>query len=217
MRSTHVLVMAKAPRPGAVKTRLAASLGDEIAAELAAMALLDTIEACAEAVGAQRCHLSLAGRLESAVLADRLTAALAGWDLRPQAGVTFQERLVRAHAAMPGPVLQVGMDTPQLTPADLLDAADVLTRADAVLGPAADGGWWLLGLQRPTEAACLRTVPMSTPHTRARTHAALTDRGLAVSTTHELRDVDLAADAAAVARSAPGTRFARAWWRVSAT
>ena len=82
--------------------------------------------------------------------------------------------------------MQIGMDTPQVTAADLTAVADGLGRHEAVLGDAADGGWWVLGLRRPDAAAALRGVPMSTPTTGADTRAALEAAGLAVGTTTEL-------------------------------
>ncbi|WP_222117690.1 DUF2064 domain-containing protein [Nocardioides sp. SLBN-35] len=204
----RILVTAKAPVPGLVKTRLARDVGDRTAAGLAAAALLDTIDTCVAAVGAASCHLALAGDLAAAVRGEEISSALARWTVRAQRGRTFADRLATAHAATPGPVLQIGMDTPQVTPADLTAAADLLEAHDAVVGPAYDGGWWLLGLQDPTLAARLRTVPMSQPDTCARTIAALAS---GVVTTRTLRDVDTIADAAVVARTAPRSRFARSW------
>ena len=108
------------------------------------------------------------------------------------------------------------MDTPHLTPDLLLAAAAGLDDHDAVLGPAEDGGWWVLALRDPAHASVLRDVPMSTATTGADTLAALTAAGLDVGTTATLRDVDEVADADAVARLAPGSRFAEAWELVSA-
>ena len=65
--NVHALVVAKAPEPGLVKTRLGAKIGMERAADLACASLLDTIMACTAAVGAELCHLSLAGHLDRAV------------------------------------------------------------------------------------------------------------------------------------------------------
>jgi hypothetical protein len=122
----------------------------------------------------------------------------------PQCGGPLDERLAAAFAAVPGPALLIGMDTPQVTP-DLL-AVDWQT-ADAVFGPAADGGFWALGLRVP-DPALLRGVPMSTPDTGAIQLARLLTAGLRVADLPRLRDVDTAADAVAVARQAPLTRFA---------
>jgi len=204
-----MLVVAKAPVPGLVKTRLGADIGMAAAADLAAASLLDTLDACAAA--SADCHLSLAGDLDDAVRGDELRAALAGWTVHPQEGADFAERLADAHARVPGPVVQVGMDTPHLTRALLWQAAAGLARYDAVMGPAEDGGWWALALQDPAQASALVGVPMSTPRTGFDTRAALVRAGLAVGTTTALRDVDTVADADEVAVLAPQSRFARTW------
>ncbi len=212
----QVLVVAKAPEPGRVKTRLGAEIGMERAADVASASLLDTVAACVAAVGAERCQLSLAGDLDRAVAADELRAALAGWTVHPQKGPDLGARLADALAHVTGPVVQIGMDTPHVTAALLLDAAAGLDEHDAVLGPAEDGGWWLLALRDPARASVLSGVPMSTPTTCVDTRAALAASGLDVGTTTTLCDVDELADAEAVARLAPRSRFAAAWDRACA-
>jgi glycosyltransferase A (GT-A) superfamily protein (DUF2064 family) len=204
-------VVAKAPVPGRAKTRLGATVGMMAAAEVAAAALLDTVESCTEAFGAARCHLSVAGELADAVHGEELVRALAGWTVVPQQGDGFGERLAQAHAGVPGPVLQIGMDTPQVTASLLTEVAGRLASYDAVLGRAEDGGWWVLALRDPARADVLADVPMSTPGTHDATRSALVGAGLRVGAGPELRDVDEAGDADAVATVAPGTRFARAW------
>ena len=211
-----VLVVAKAPETGRVKTRLGAEIGMERAAVVAAAALLDTLAAATSAVGAGHCHLSLDGDLERAVRGPELREALTGWTVHPQRGAGFGARLADAHARVRGPVVQVGMDTPHATADLLLAAAAGLADHDAVLGPAEDGGWWVLALRDPGHAAVLSDVPMSTSTTGVDTLAALVRAGLDVGTTATLRDVDEVADADAVARLAPGSRFAEAWGLVSA-
>jgi rSAM/selenodomain-associated transferase 1 len=210
-----VLVVAKAPEAGRVKTRLGAEIGMELAADVAAAALLDTLAAATSAVGAGHCHLSLAGDLERGAQGPELRAALAGWTVHAQRGPDFGARLADAHARTPGPVVQIGMDTPHVTPDLLLAAASGLEDHDAVLGPAEDGGWWVLALREPARAAVLSGVRMSTPTTGADTRAALAEAGLDVGTTVTLRDVDEVADAELVARLVPGSRFAEAWGLVS--
>ncbi len=146
----RVMVMAKAPVAGLSKTRLAATIGDDAAADVAAASLLDTLDAATAAVGADRCVLALAGDLSSGARASEIRAALAGWQVIDQRGDGFDERLALAHRdAGPGPLLQIGMDTPQVTPALLHDAAAGLADHTTVLGAADDGGWWVLGRRRP--------------------------------------------------------------------
>ena len=223
---TVLLVMAKAPVAGLVKTRLCPPATPAQAARIATAALLDTMDAvrATGAAGAVTPVLALAGRLTDADAypgaAEELTVATAGWRVLPQRGDGFADRLANAHAdvaaAYPGrPVLQIGMDTPQLTGAALTAASRALTgvdgrftRAAAVLGRAADGGWWALGLTDPRRAEVLRRVPMSTSHTGRDTWSALRARGLRVAPLPVLCDVDEWPDALAVADAVPGSRFA---------
>ena len=211
----HVLVVAKAPEPGRVKTRLGVDIGMTRAAEVAAAALLDTMAAATDAVGAGRCHLSLDGDLDHAVRGAELRKALAGWHVHPQRGRDLGARLADAHARVPGPVVQVGMDTPHLTRDLLRGAARGLDDHDAVLGPAEDGGWWVLALRDPADASALSGVAMSRPTTYADTRRALRRAGLRVATTTTLRDVDTRADADAVAGGSPAGHFAQAWAAVA--
>jgi len=209
-----LLVVAKAPVPGMAKTRLCPPATPRQAARVAAAALLDTL-AAVRATPSTVPVLAHAGWFAEAECAAELAAALVGWHLLPQRGATFAERLANAHAeagtAFPGrPVLQIGMDTPQVRPATLTAALHGLAGADAVLGPAADGGWWALGLCDPGQATALRDVPMSTAQTGRRTLGELRHRGLRVAALPILRDVDGWADALAVASELTGSRFARA-------
>jgi glycosyltransferase A (GT-A) superfamily protein (DUF2064 family) len=210
-----VLVVAKAPVAGRVKTRLGAAIGMAAAAEVAAASLLDSLLACRAAVGPGRCHLALSGDLAHAVRRDDLADALAGWAVHAQRGPDLSHRLVNAHLDVAGgPVVQIGMDTPQATADQLLEAAAAVETCDAALGRAEDGGWWVLALRDPRSARALAGVPMSRPTTHDDTRRALTGSGLRVSATASLRDVDTADDAAAVAEAAPGGHFARAWAEV---
>ncbi len=218
---TRVLVVAKSPVPGDVKTRLGADIGMQAAAQVAAASLVDTLRACRAAYPASRCHLALAGDMRRALRADEIAAELAGWDVFSQQGADFAQRLVHAHATAadrgPGSVLQIGMDTPQVTAALLHDAEAALGMAgdrdapDAVLGPAEDGGWWVMGLRDGHDAATLSGVPMSAPTTYDDTRGALVAAGRRVVSTAVLRDVDTVADADAVAIAAPDGQFAAAW------
>ncbi len=220
MAPAVMLVVAKAPVTGRVKTRLGRSVGMERAARLAAAALLDTMAVCAAAYGVTRCHLALDGDLADAEHADELLEATAGWTVHPQRGDDFATRLVNAHedtaAAAGAPVVQVGMDTPHLRAHTLTEVGSRLTHPDAaVLGPAADGGWWLLGVGGPHLVAHLGEVPMSQSHTGELTRAALVRAGARVSLVETLRDVDEVIDAESVAAAAPSTRFATAFGRAA--
>jgi glycosyltransferase A (GT-A) superfamily protein (DUF2064 family) len=209
MSDWTLLVVAKAPVAGLAKTRLAAGVGAVAAADLAAAALLDTLDA---GIDAPRRVLALTGDLDAAERSQDLRDALTGWVVVPQRGEEFDARLAAAHHdAGPGPVVQVGMDTPQLTSQLLADVAARLLDHDAVLCPADDGGWWALALRDPRAAEALRGVPMSTPTTYADTRTALLAAGLDVGTMVELTDVDTADDADRVATLAPRTRFAHTW------
>lgn len=205
---TRLLVVAKAPVAGFAKTRLCPPATPTQAAGIAAAALLDTLEAAA----AWPTVVAMTGRVADAEQAIEIRAALARCRVVPQRGPTFAARLVAAHADAggAGPVLQVGMDTPQLDAALLDEAGHALACVDAVLGRACDGGWWVLGLHDPRHAAVLSRVPMSTPDTGALTSRALRDAGLRVALLPELSDVDTMADAQRVAKEVPGSRFARA-------
>ncbi len=205
-----LLLVAKAPVAGRVKTRLGALVGDDRAADLAAAALLDTIDACHETGGAG--HLSLAGDLAGAVRGAEITAALDGWTITAQRGDGFAERLVRAHQdAGDGVVVQIGMDTPQVTADALHAVAAALDGHDAVLAPATDGGWWALARRDAVVVRHLAQVPMSSEQTFAHTQAALERAGARVAHGAAMTDVDEVADADLVAGVAPGTRFAEAW------
>ena len=214
-----VLVMAKAPVAGEAKTRLAAAVGDGAAAELAAAALLDTLEAGAVAYPPERRVLALTGDLAAAARADDLRAAASDWIVVRQGGLTFAERLVdghrQAHRLAGGPVVQVGMDTPQVHPALLRGAADLAhAHRGPVLGPAVDGGWWVLVTTHAHQAGVLTGVPMSRPDTGRLTAAALAATGAAPVDAPVLRDVDEVEDAHVVAAEAPATRFAARWREV---
>jgi len=210
-----VLVMAKAPVPGFAKTRLAATVGPRAAADLATDSLLDTLAAAAGT--GWPVVVAFTGDLDSVPRADELRAALGRCLVIGQRGRGLAERLAAAHAdaavvaGRPTAVVQIGSDTPQVTSADLVAAHDRLAGHDAVLGPARDGGWWLLATRQPAVADCLVSVPMSRPDTGVRTMRALGTAGWRTGRTRRLRDVDTARDAEAVAGLAPASRFAARW------
>ncbi|MFF3854387.1 TIGR04282 family arsenosugar biosynthesis glycosyltransferase [Micromonospora sp. NPDC002575] len=210
MNAPQVLVLAKTPEPGRVKTRLCPPCTPEQAARIAAAALADTLDTVAAATAGARI-----------LVVDGDHPAPAGWARLAQRGGPLGDRLANAFAdtrpvadrrGAAAATLLIGMDTPQLTAAHLDAAVGLLGTADgpdAVLGPADDGGWWALGLREPGHAEALRAIPTSTAHTGQLTLAALRRRGLRVHLLPRLRDVDTVADARAVAALCPpGSRFA---------
>lgn len=206
----NIVVVAKAPVPGLAKTRLAATIGAERAADFAAAALLDTLDAVAAAPVSAR-TVALTGDLSRARAAADIRDRLRAFTVVGQRGDGFAERLANAHrdASRAGyPVLQIGMDTPQVSSALLGECADALLGTDAVLGPASDGGWWALGLGDASAPDWLSTVSMSQPDTGAQTLRALHARGLDVRMLAVLSDVDTVDDVAPVGRQCPsGSRF----------
>ncbi len=202
----HLLVVAKAPVPGRVKTRLCPPFTPDQAAQLAEAALRDTLATVAATPAVARTVV--------------LDGVPGGWlppsfAVLPQRGDGLDERLAAAYddgwAYCPAPLLLVGMDTPQVTPSLLAAAVECLLTdgTDAVLGLAHDGGWWALGLRRP-DASLLLGVPMSTDRTGAVQHARLLSAGLRVHRLPALTDVDTADDARTVAEQCPSSRFAAA-------
>jgi len=201
-----VIVLAKAPRAGASKTRLTPPCTPQQAAALAEAALTDTLAAVASAAVDRRVLV-----LDGAV-GDWLPD---GFAVLPQRGAGLAQRLAAAYADVLGertgaPTLLVGMDTPQLT-AGLIEASlDALCGpgVDAVLGAALDGGYWAVGLHRAAPRA-FAGVPMSQPATGRLQRRRLAALGLAVHDLPALRDVDRWIDVLEVAAAVPRSAFAR--------
>jgi glycosyltransferase A (GT-A) superfamily protein (DUF2064 family) len=201
-----LIVIAKEPVPGRVKTRLTPHMTLACAAALAAAALHDTIDAVSAAPARNRL-LAFDG-----TVADWLRP---GWRHCTQPAGGLDVRLASAFVhAVPGAAFLVGMDTPQVS-SEALTQFDP-SAFDACLGPTADGGYWCLGLRDPSLAPMLiHGVPMSTTRTFATQLERLTRHGLRVQLLDELIDVDTAADAHTVARLAPSTTFAATWTRLT--
>jgi len=192
-----LLVLAKAPVAGAVKTRLCPPLAPAQAAVLAETALQDTLAAVLATPVARRV-LVLDGEPGAWMPSDvELLAQRSGG-------------LADAFADIASPALLIGMDTPQVTPALLSASLDRLCEPgiDAVLGDTEDGGYWAIGLRRE-DRRVFEGIPMSTDRTGGAQRARLRELGLQVGELAMLRDVDRFGDAVAVAREAPATRFAR--------
>jgi rSAM/selenodomain-associated transferase 1 len=193
MRPTLVIFV-KEPRPGRVKTRLASDIGRIDAAWWFRHASARLI---ARVARDRRWRTVLAVTPDAEGMRSRVRPAL---PRAPQGRGDLgrrMERFLRGEPGTrvpPGPVAVIGADLPGLRPHHLAHAFHLLCRHDAVLGPAADGGYWLIGLRRRRRAprGFLAGVRWSTRHALADTLARL--RHLEVGIAATLRDVDTAAD-----------------------
>lgn len=163
-RDTTLCIFVKAPRAGAVKTRLATTVGAEAAARLAGAFFWDTL-ALAEQIASCRVVVALAGNDSMfRTLPDRVEVWPQG---EGDLGARLERILQRALAERPRAVA-IGTDSPGLPATFLLQALTTLDAHDAVLGPADDGGFYLLGL-RVCPTGLLQNIPWSTSETCART------------------------------------------------
>ncbi len=202
MRRPTLVVMVKDPRPGRVKTRLAHDIGTVPAAwwmRHQTRALLRRLED-------PRWRLVLAVSPDRAGRLSRVWPAhLPRW---PQGGGDLGDRMGRVLRAG-GRVLVVGADIPGLDRAHIAAACAALGRAEAVVGPAPDGGYWLIGLagRRPPPPGIFAGVRWSTGHALTDTLRTLSGRRVAQVAT--LADVDEAADLVTVPRAPLRLRVVR--------
>lgn len=193
--------MAKAPRPGLAKTRLAPMLGLGRCGSLQA-ALITLAAAAATAVAPGATFVAFDPPDAREELAGLLPAGVA---VVPQRGSHLGERLAGAvadvFAAHRGPLVVVGTDIPLLEPRHLHDAFVVLAGgADVVLGPAFDGGYYLAGMSRPVPSLFdIAPQLWGGPGVLAATVARLEADGLRCALLEELRDLDTPEDAVALA------------------
>lgn len=189
---TRLIVFVRAPRPGFVKTRLAAALGVE-AACAAYRELVDHLLPKLE-LPTLKVELRFTPDDAAAELAPWLRP---GWQLRPQGEGDLGARLERAVAdsiaAGFSRCLIIGTDCPYLTSTDLNEAEAALDTHQVVLGPAVDGGYWLIGLCASSENL-FRDIPWSTGEVLSTTLKAAQVAGLKVHLLRTLEDIDTAAD-----------------------
>lgn len=197
MLRPRLVVFLKEPRPGLVKTRLARTIGEEAAANLCREMTRDTLEWAANLDGfALTVLYAPAGAEEScrALLEGPLRGNVT---LAPQSDGDLGERLARAAESAGrdanGGIILIGTDCPLLGPEEVIEAAARLAESDVVLGPACDGGYYLIALRRP-EVHLFAGVPWSTEQVLATTLARAEASGLRTACLHPLRDLDTAAD-----------------------
>jgi uncharacterized protein len=208
-----LVIMAKAPRLGSVKTRLADSLSLEAVTELYRCLLNDTI-ALAQALG----HVDIAIMCPASDVEDLSRAVAKTVRIVPQRGQGLAAGLasVFTHFATPGHqrVIAFNSDSPHL-PASVLETAfDVLEACDLVVGPTHDGGYYLVGASAShqglftTDGMGTKNA-LETPLTRARA------LGLSVHLTDPYYDIDVAADLSQLAdelQRMPGKALRTAKW-----
>jgi len=183
-----VCIFAKPPVPGRVKTRLACSVGPDLAAELAAAMLHDVWSVVLNSTGAMPVLAAAErGKFGLEVAEDRIWLQQ-GTDLGSRIECILQRALGMAPAA-----IALGADTPLLTSRDLADAMEQLELGNAVLGPSDDGGFYLLGL-RSFRTGVLAGIPWSCGRTCETTEDRLSSSGMTVARVRRGFDIDTMAD-----------------------
>jgi rSAM/selenodomain-associated transferase 1 len=199
----RLAVFARVPETGAVKTRLSPALPAPLAADLYGAMLADTLAAGQQCAVDER-SVWWADALPPAGLAD-------GWLPRQQGEGDLGARLESAFAALLADerdrALVIGSDAPAIEAAHLDRAFEALEKADVVLGPASDGGYWLIGMGRP-HPALLAGIPWSTERVLEATLERARNAKLRVAHVAPLDDVDTPADVARLvgAYARPGSR-----------
>lgn len=171
MRRRHLVIFAKAPRLGRVKSRLARGIGTGAALAFYRRTLANLLRRLARD---SRWRTTLAIAPDRDVHAGALWCRLgarSGLARRGQGPGNLGQRMGRAFHDMPrGPVVIIGADIPEIGTAQVAHAFHALGACDIVLGPAPDGGYWLIGLRRgPTLRDLFTAVRWSSPTTRADT------------------------------------------------
>ena len=191
LAADRLIVFVKAPRPGSVKTRIAEALGAKAAAAI-------------YRILAERVLANLAGlrEVELRFAPDDALPEIApwlrrGWRACPQGegdlGVRLQRAFADAFAAGARRVVVIGSDCPEVGAADIREAWQALAGADVALGPARDGGYWLIGLAQP-QPRLFTDMPWSTAGVFRQTVERAGALGLRVARLRQLADVDTAAD-----------------------
>jgi len=186
---TCLVVFGREPIPGEVKSRLATGIGPEAAARVYATVLEHTLET-AQNSGA-RVVLSLAEE-PSGSWARNLVVPVEvqrGGDLGDRMDDAFARRFSQGEQR----VVIVGSDCPWFRATHIAKASAELGGVDSVLGPATDGGYWLVA-QRPPGLAMFARIPWSSPETLARTRKRISALGGTWSELEELVDIDTVED-----------------------
>lgn len=189
MRRPTLIVMVKVPVAGRVKTRL----GRDIGMTDAVWWYRHQTQATLRRLRDPRWTLCLAVAPDHAGMVSRVWPE--ALPRIPQGPGDLGRRMARALAATQGPTVLIGSDIPGVTRTEIRQAFVALGHADSVIGPATDGGFWLIGLRHPSRqtAGFLEDIRWSHEATLSDTLATLPER---VATVATLADVDTAADMA---------------------
>lgn len=196
---TAVAVFARAPQPGACKTRLIPALGAQGAARLHGRLVAHAM-ATAAAAALGPVTLWCAPDVSDPFLVD--CARAHGAALRAQTGEDLGARMLAAFSAAEGPLLLMGSDCPSITVADLRACAQALERMQAVFLPAEDGGYGLIGARAP-HPALFEGVAWGSAQVMAQTRARLSALGLTWREPRVIWDVDWPDDLDRLRREAP--------------
>jgi len=192
--STALIVFAKAPIPGEVKTRLCPPLDPDEAASLHGTLVLDAVERAKGLAGAS---LYVAGAPDLAhpffkVLEGRYGAKLLA-QRGPDLGARMKWAMQDAFEQGAEDVLLTGTDLPTLPRARLMESLTLIKKHDVVLGPTADGGYYLIGLRKMVPAL-FEGIAWSTAEVFADTKKKIEDAGLSLGLLPECRDLDTLED-----------------------
>jgi len=200
---TQLIIFVKAPRPGTVKTRIAAELG--VAEACAAYRQL--VNQLVFRLRQQNC-VQLCYSPDDALT--EITPWLQSrWTSKPQGDGDLGERILNAFESSAASgfsrTLVIGSDCPYLTPEDIREAAAALDQNDVVLGPAPDGGYWLIGLKTP-QPELFKGITWSTGEVLKQTMDRTNELGLRVRLLRKLSDIDTQEDWNAYLAHSRGSR-----------
>ena len=194
-KAAALIILAKAPVPGQVKTRLSPALTPDEAATLHGSFVLDTLERTKAAIGTFKLPIDrfLACAPSSSHVFFRIMESRHGVTLLDQQGDDLGARMHHAFAGLFAlgyqRVCLVGTDVPSLPLSHYRDAVEALTRHDLVIGPASDGGYYLIGLTRP-RPDLFTNMPWSTDRVMPLTEQKAVAAGLKIALLPRWSDVD---------------------------
>ena len=196
---TTVALFVKAPRPGEVKTRLAAEVGAQCATALYRRIAFDVAQSVARAA-------RLTVWFTPAGAESEVRDWLGDHEYRPQGQGDLGARMASAVAHHfgrgDGPVILLGGDCPGVTGAVVREAQGQLGRCDVVLGPSMDGGYYLLGLNAP-RSLLFANIPWGSDRVLQITESRCAEHDITVERLSPLRDLDTADDMRALGLACP--------------